>query len=122
MLWKIDLLSLVVDPDVLKRVLKHGAQAVLESEPDLTRWDTVSLATCVWYPRLTIDPHFRLSVMATVERHVRAVLKVLSPNARMIFPLTVLSPTAVLDAVDNGLGADGEVIEVLHILTKLIDG
>ena len=111
-----------MDPDVLKRVLKHGAQAVLESEPDLTRWDTVSLAICIWCPQLTIDLHFRLSVMVTVERHVRAVLKVLSPNARMIFPLTVLSPTAVLDAVDNGLGADGEVIEVLHILTKLIDG
>jgi hypothetical protein len=40
----------------------------------------------------------------------------------MILPLTALFPTAVLNAVDNGLGADGEVIEVLRILTKLIDG
>jgi hypothetical protein len=37
MLWSILLITLVVDPDVLKRVLKHGAQAVSESEPDLTR-------------------------------------------------------------------------------------
>jgi hypothetical protein len=33
----IRLTSFVVDPDVLKRVLKHGVPAVLESEPDLTR-------------------------------------------------------------------------------------
>jgi hypothetical protein len=29
---------------------------------------------------------------------------------------------AVLDAVGNGLGADGEVIDILLILTNLIDG
>jgi hypothetical protein len=45
----IGLISFVVDPDVLKRVLKHSAQAVLESEPDLTRWDAVSI---VYYLRL----------------------------------------------------------------------
>jgi hypothetical protein len=60
--------------------------------------------------------------MVTVERHVQAVPKVLSLNPLMIFPLTGLFPIAVLNAVDNGLGADGEVIEVLRILTKLIDG
>jgi hypothetical protein len=60
--------------------------------------------------------------MVTVERHVQAVLKVLSPHPLMIFPLTALFPIAVLYAVDNGLGADGEVIEVLRSLTKLIDG
>jgi hypothetical protein len=60
--------------------------------------------------------------MVTVERHVQAVLKVLSPKPLMIFPLTTLFPIAVLTAVDDGLGADGEVIEVLRILTKLIDG
>ena len=28
----------------------------------------------------------------------------------------------VIDAFDNGLGADGLVVEVFHILTKLSDG
>ena len=45
----IGLLSFIVDPDVLKRVLKRGAQAVLEPGPDLTRWDVVSFITCIWY-------------------------------------------------------------------------
>jgi hypothetical protein len=78
-LWDINLIIFAVDPVVLKRVLKHGAQAVLESEPDLTRWDTVSITTCIWYSQHTIDPLFRLSVTVTVERHVQVVLKVLSP-------------------------------------------
>jgi hypothetical protein len=39
----IRLISFVVDPGVVKRMLKHGVQAVLESEPDLSRWDTVSI-------------------------------------------------------------------------------
>lgn len=39
----IGLISFVVDPDVLKRVLKHGVPVFLESKPDLTRWDTVSI-------------------------------------------------------------------------------
>ena len=34
----------------------------------------------------------------------------------------VHSLIAGLNAVDNGLGADGEIIEVLRILTKLING
>jgi dihydroxyacetone kinase len=50
----IGLISFVVDPDVLKRVLKHGAQAVLESEPDLTRWDAVSIA---YYLRLVFPTY-----------------------------------------------------------------
>jgi hypothetical protein len=43
MLWGILLITFVVDLDVLKRVLKHGAEAVSESEADLTRRDTVSI-------------------------------------------------------------------------------
>jgi hypothetical protein len=39
MLWSILLIAFVVDPDVLK----HGAQAVSESEPGLTGWDVVSI-------------------------------------------------------------------------------
>ena len=35
------------DPDVLKWVLKHGAQAAWASEPDLTRWDTVGIDYCL---------------------------------------------------------------------------
>jgi len=68
----IGLLSFIVDPEVLKRVLKHGAQAVLESPPDLTKWDAVSFFTCVWYS------HWSFLQMVTVEGHVQAVLKVLS--------------------------------------------
>ena len=52
---------------------------------------------------------------------MQAVLKVLLPNP-LIFFLTALSPIAVLDALENGFSADGEVIEVLRILTELIDG
>ena len=48
------LTSFVVDPDMLKRVLKHGVQAVLESEPNLTRWDTISID--YWYSQQVIDP------------------------------------------------------------------
>jgi len=40
----------------------------------------------------------------------------------MIFPLTAVAPIAVPNVVDIGLGADGEAIEVLRILTKLMDG
>lgn len=29
---------------------------------------------------------------------------------------------AVLTALDNGLGSDGEVVNVLRLLTELIDG
>jgi hypothetical protein len=47
----IGLISFVVDPGVLKRVLKHGVQAILESELDLTRSQHI------------IDPPFSLSVM-----------------------------------------------------------
>jgi hypothetical protein len=50
------------------------------------------------------------------------VLKVLLPTPLLIFPLTAISRIAVLNAVDNGLGSDREVIEVLHILANLIDG
>ena len=39
---------------MLKPVLKYGAQAVLESEPDLTRWDTVSID---YYLRLAFVTH-----------------------------------------------------------------
>jgi len=41
----IRLISFVVsmDPEVLKGVLKHGVQAVLEPEPDLSIWDRVSI-------------------------------------------------------------------------------
>jgi hypothetical protein len=42
---------------VLKQALKYGAQAVLavlESEPDLTRWDTVSIDH---YLRLAFPTH-----------------------------------------------------------------
>jgi hypothetical protein len=39
----IRLISFVVDPGVLKQVLKHGVQAILESEPDLMSWDKVSI-------------------------------------------------------------------------------
>jgi hypothetical protein len=46
----------------------------------------------------------------------------LPPNPLMIFPLTALFPIAVLNTVEDGLGADGEVIEVLRILTKIIHG
>ena len=43
----IELISFVVDPDVLKRVLKHGVQAILESEPELTSWDMVNIGYCL---------------------------------------------------------------------------
>ena len=33
-----------------------------------------------------------------------------------------LVPSAVLKAVDEGLGSDGDVVEVLRRLTKLVDG
>lgn len=35
--------TLPVDPEYLQKILKAGAEAVLASEPDLTKWDTVSL-------------------------------------------------------------------------------
>lgn len=82
---------------MLKRVLKYGAQAILESDPDLTRWDTLCIITCVWYSQHTVDPSFRLSVMVTVERHGQAVPIVLPPN-----PLTAVAHITVLRAVDNG--------------------
>jgi hypothetical protein len=43
-----------VDPDVLKRLLKHGVQAVFQSEPDLTRWNTVSIN---YYLRLVFSTY-----------------------------------------------------------------
>ena len=48
----IRLISFVVDPDVLKRVLKLVHRLFLESEPDLTRWDTVSIDhyLCLVFP------------------------------------------------------------------------
>ncbi|KDR72886.1 hypothetical protein GALMADRAFT_252217 [Galerina marginata CBS 339.88] len=76
--------TLHVAPETLISVLKDGAQAVYESEPELTRWDTIvgdgdCGETC-------------------------------ANGAK-----------AVLNAVDHGLGADGEIVEVLRQLTKLID-
>jgi hypothetical protein len=49
----IGLISFVVDPGVLKQVLKHLGQATLESESDLMRWDTVS----IYYLRLVFPTH-----------------------------------------------------------------
>jgi len=39
----IRLISFIVDHAVLKRVLKLVHRLFLESEPDLSRWDTVSI-------------------------------------------------------------------------------
>ena len=48
----IRLTSFIVNPDVLKWMLKHGVPAVLESEPDLLRWDMVSIDhyLCLVFP------------------------------------------------------------------------
>ncbi|KAF8151786.1 Dak1 domain-containing protein [Crassisporium funariophilum] len=76
--------TLHVSPETLASVLKHGAQAVFDSEADLTRWDTiVGDGDCG----------------ETCARGAQAIL----------------------DAVASGLGSDGEVVEVLRLLTTLID-
>jgi len=66
---------------VLKQVLKRGAQAVLESEPDLTGmgYSKYYCYLCLVFQH-AIDSPFRLSVMVIVEKHVQAVLKVLLPS------------------------------------------
>ncbi|KAJ7471889.1 Dak1 domain-containing protein [Mycena latifolia] len=76
--------TLKVSPEVLVKVMRSGAEAVLASEPDLTRWDTIvgdgdCGETCAQ------------------------------------------GAQAVLTALDNGLGSDGEVVNVLRLLTELID-
>ena len=62
------MITFVVDPDVLKRVLKHGAQAVPESEPDLTKGYSQYILPLAF--GILIDPSFRLLVRVIVERHV----------------------------------------------------
>jgi hypothetical protein len=49
--------------------------------------------------------------MVTLKRHVKRCPRFLT--LLLSFPLTAVAHIAVLNAVDNGLGADGEVIEVL---------
>ncbi|KAH8826708.1 Dak1 domain-containing protein [Flagelloscypha sp. PMI_526] len=69
---------------VLVDAIRAGATAVLNSEPDLTRWDTIvgdgdCGETCA------------------------------------------AGSKAVLDALDKGLGADGELVSLLRELTEIID-
>ncbi|KAJ7119555.1 Dak1 domain-containing protein [Mycena epipterygia] len=76
--------TLKVSPKVLVSVMRNGAEAVLASEPDLTRWDTI-----------VGDGDCGETCAAGAQ--------------------------AVLTALDNGLGSDGEVVNVLRLLTELID-
>ncbi|KAJ6590569.1 Dak1 domain-containing protein [Mycena vulgaris] len=76
--------TLNVSPEVLVKVMRNGAEAVLASEPDLTRWDTI-----------IGDGDCGETCAAGAQ--------------------------AVLKALDNGLGSDGEVVNVLRLLTELID-
>ncbi|KAJ7736744.1 Dak1 domain-containing protein [Mycena maculata] len=76
--------TLKVSPAVLVGVMRNGAEAVLGSEPDLTRWDTI-----------VGDGDCGETCAAGAQ--------------------------AVLTALDNGLGSDGEVVNVLRLLTDLID-
>lgn len=73
-----------VDAETLRRVIKAGAQAVLASEPDLTKWDTIvgdgdCGETCA------------------------------------------AGSKAILRALDDGLGKDGDLVGVLREVTETID-
>ncbi|KAG7442219.1 dihydroxyacetone kinase [Guyanagaster necrorhizus] len=75
---------LLFDPQVLRRVIRAGAQAVLASEPDLTKWDTiVGDGDCG----------------ETCAAGSKAILK----------------------ALDDGLGEDGDLVGVLRDVTETID-
>jgi len=76
--------KLQVNSKTLQTFLRSGAQAALDSEPDLTKWDTI----CG-------DGDAGESV--------------------------ALGAQAVLKALDSGLGADGDAVEVLRSLTHIID-
>ncbi|KIY44664.1 dihydroxyacetone kinase [Fistulina hepatica ATCC 64428] len=76
--------ELQVSPETLASVMRAGAIAVMQSEPDLTRWDTIvgdgdCGETCY------------------------------------------NGAKAVIDALNSGLGCDGELVGLLRKLTEIID-
>ncbi|KAF5345746.1 hypothetical protein D9758_011874 [Tetrapyrgos nigripes] len=76
--------KLIVTPEKLRNIIKSGAEEVLGSEPDLTKWDTIvgdgdCGETCA------------------------------------------AGATAVLKALDEGLGKDGDLVSVLRELTEIVD-
>ncbi|THU79797.1 Dak1-domain-containing protein [Dendrothele bispora CBS 962.96] len=76
--------KLFVSSQTLRNVIKSGAEELLASEPDLTRWDTIvgdgdCGETCA------------------------------------------AGATAVLKALDEGLGDDGDLVRVLRELTEIVD-
>ncbi|KAK7446302.1 hypothetical protein VKT23_014508 [Stygiomarasmius scandens] len=76
--------KLFVSPETLRNAISAGSRAVLASEPDLTRWDTIigdgdCGETCA------------------------------------------AGASAVMKALDDGLGKDGDLVSVLRELTEIID-
>ncbi|OZJ04492.1 hypothetical protein BZG36_02667 [Bifiguratus adelaidae] len=76
--------NLQFEPDVIVDTVKRAALAVLEAEPNLTKWDAIvgdgdCGETCA------------------------------------------MGAKAVLDAIDKGLGSDGDVVHLLREITEIID-
>ncbi|KIY72772.1 Dak1-domain-containing protein, partial [Cylindrobasidium torrendii FP15055 ss-10] len=73
-----------VNPEILRRSIRAGAQAVYDSEPDLTKWDTIvgdgdCGETCA------------------------------------------AGSKAIIEALDTGLGKDGDLVHTLREVTEIID-
>lgn len=87
----------------MRTILRAGAEAALASEPDLTKWDSIvgdgDCGETVALGSKGKDP-LRLFSVGKADS----------------------GPTAVLKALDDGLGQNGDAIEMLRSLTHIIDG
>jgi dihydroxyacetone kinase len=99
----------IADKTKIQEAMKTASQDVITSEPDLTKWDTVSLVSLTQHPRRS----------GTSTKTVADGQIVGDGDCG---ETCAAGAKAVLEALGTGLGEDGDIVNLFRELTDIIDG